>query len=357
MIKVNCKNPIYIKGIIAPCGKCFSCRTKYRRQWQLRLQHELLTYDYNAMFLTLTYNDENLPENYSINKRDVQLFIKRLRKYYKDVPIRYFAVGEYGDKSKRPHYHLIIYGLKSPEQKRKSTLNWKYGQFLSNSIWKKGYCFVGYVDSKCISYVSKYVLKSFVKDTSEDDFKKAGMLPPFSLKSAGLGLNWLLAHTDKVVNDLKNNNTVKLFKGRTSYPRYYRKKLVEMGYFNEEYFSDRYYKEMDSLKDSIIQELSESHIHLDPIRNYLNLSLTDLYTCDIQKKYTPKPVKVSIPFKYKASFIMDDFDEVPRYSDSEISDILENHWFVVYKNYVSSCNDIGLKVFREKNKGWYSEYE
>ena len=356
MIKVSCKNPLYVNGVVAPCGKCFSCRSKYRRQWQLRMQHELLTYNYNAMFLTLTYNDENLPTNHSLSKRDVQLFIKRLRKFYKDVPIRYFAVGEYGDRKLRPHYHLIIYGLKAPEQRRKSKLNWKYGKFLSENIWKKGFTFVGYVDSKCISYVSKYVLKSFVKDISNEDFIKGGMEPVFSLKSSGLGLTWLLNNVTTVVNDLKQGKTVKLFKGRTSYPRYYRKKLIEMGHFDENFFRDRYYKEMDSLQSSILQELSDVHINLGP-SNYLNISISELFTIDKQKKFIDKEVKVSLPGRYDNDKIINTHVEVPKYSFDEINDILENHWFIIYKRYVSSCHDIELRKFRSKNKDWYSEYE
>ena len=105
MIKLSCRNPIYVKEMIVPCGKCFTCRSKYRLSWQLRLQHELLSYNYNAMFLTLTYDDDNLPTNETLVKKDVQDFIKRLRKFYNDVKIRYFAVGEYGSEKHRPHYH------------------------------------------------------------------------------------------------------------------------------------------------------------------------------------------------------------------------------------------------------------
>lgn len=97
---LNCANPIYVKktGILVPCGKCLKCRSKYRLQWQLRLQHELDSYNGVAMFLTLTYDEKYLPYNNSLDKRDVQLFIKRLRKYYSDINIKYFAVGEYGTK-------------------------------------------------------------------------------------------------------------------------------------------------------------------------------------------------------------------------------------------------------------------
>ena len=77
-----CVRPVYLKekNIIVPCGKCFYCRRKYILMWSLRLQHELITYDNKAVFVTLTYDNENLPPDKSVSVRDVQLFVKRLRK-------------------------------------------------------------------------------------------------------------------------------------------------------------------------------------------------------------------------------------------------------------------------------------
>ena len=370
MVKLSCRNPVYIKEMIVPCGKCFTCRSKYRLGWQLRLQHELLSYNHNAMFLTLTYNDDNLPDNESLVKKDVQDFIKRLRKYYSDVKIRYFAVGEYGTQRHRPHYHLIIFGLKAPEQKRKSNLNWKYGNFLSERIWKKGYCFVGYVDSKCISYVSKYVLKEFVKGVSIKDYERAGLVPPFSLKSSGLGLVWLLDNMDKVLNDIKQNKVVSMYKSKIGYPRYYRKKLIEYKKVPEDFFKDRYYKDLDNIQDSIISELKEAHITLLPDKNYLNLSISDLF--NIEKLY--KPVKTSfdvldyldkssgINKKTAGSLSLKGITSIPTvkfvpYTYEEVCDIIENHWFVVYKNYVKMKHDLRLKGFILKNKGKADPYE
>ena len=63
----------------------------------------------SAFFITLTYNNENLPPGDELCKRDLQLFIKRLRKV--NPGIRYFAIGEYGEEGKRPHYHAVIFNL------------------------------------------------------------------------------------------------------------------------------------------------------------------------------------------------------------------------------------------------------
>ena len=69
----------YPQGLQVPCGKCLACRIKNRKEWQIRMLHELNYHD-DAVFLTLTYSDEYLPDNNTLVKRDLQLFIKRLRK-------------------------------------------------------------------------------------------------------------------------------------------------------------------------------------------------------------------------------------------------------------------------------------
>lgn len=104
-----------------PCGQCIGCRLDRSRDWANRCMLEL-QYHRSAYFVTLTYNDEHVPRSYysdpetgeafeslTLVPRDLQLFFKRLRK--KVGKIRYFACGEYGDQTMRPHYHAIIFGL------------------------------------------------------------------------------------------------------------------------------------------------------------------------------------------------------------------------------------------------------
>lgn len=101
------KNNCYL-----PCGKCAFCVKKQIDSWCLRLRHEMEV-SYNALFITLTYNDANLPlgrdDNPTLSKRDLQLFIKRLR--FHNPGLRYFAVGEYGTDYKRPHYHAVLFNV------------------------------------------------------------------------------------------------------------------------------------------------------------------------------------------------------------------------------------------------------
>jgi len=92
--------------ITVPCGHCLGCRTDQARQWAVRLTHEQQTSKF-AWFVTLTYAET--PLNGSLDPKDTQLFIKRLRRKYK-TRISYYLCGEYGETTQRPHYHLCVFG-------------------------------------------------------------------------------------------------------------------------------------------------------------------------------------------------------------------------------------------------------
>ena len=96
-----------------PCGQCIGCRLERSRQWATRLMKELRLHNH-ASFITLTYDDNNLPKTAdgvpTLCLRDMQLFLKSLRKHFQPVQLRYFQCGEYGEKTQRPHYHMILFG-------------------------------------------------------------------------------------------------------------------------------------------------------------------------------------------------------------------------------------------------------
>ena len=98
-----------------PCGQCIGCRLEKSRQWAMRIAHESSLYDQNC-FLTLTFSDEHLPQNLSVSKRDLQLFMKRLRKHFAPRKIRFFQCGEYGELNMRPHYHSILFNVDFPDK-------------------------------------------------------------------------------------------------------------------------------------------------------------------------------------------------------------------------------------------------
>lgn len=178
------------------CGKCAACKCDYSRDWANRMILELQDHQ-DAMFLTLTYNDAHLPISPqgfpTLVKRDVQLFLKRLRKYLGDKRIRYYFAGEYGTNTHRPHYHAIIYGIginTFDDLVFRGYNNLGHPYFTSptlESIWGNGFISFSSVTWRTCNYVARYVLK---KQAQRDDFLGV-CLPPFNVSSRrpGIGLS------------------------------------------------------------------------------------------------------------------------------------------------------------------------
>lgn len=203
----------YPDGLEVPCGKCLACRIQKRKEWSLRMLHELDYHNHNS-FVTLTYNAENLPHNGSLVKRDFQLFMKRLRKHHSEKysnKLKYFACGEYGDLTQRPHYHAILFGSGLiPEHKQAIEDNWPYG-----------FVTIGMAEPDSINYVAQYIDKKLSGDLAYQEYNIKGREPVFRVCSHGLGLNYALENRDQIV---KNGYITK--RGiKHSVPRYYCKKL------------------------------------------------------------------------------------------------------------------------------------
>ena len=93
-----------------PCGNCIGCRLERSRQWATRCMFEASLHDENC-FVTLTYSPDYLPEGATLVKKDVQNFMKRLRKAGTNGKFKYFLCGEYGENFNRPHYHICFFNL------------------------------------------------------------------------------------------------------------------------------------------------------------------------------------------------------------------------------------------------------
>lgn len=205
--------------ILAPCGCCIGCRIDYARQWADRCMLESMDHE-ESHFLTLTYDEDNLDtvttyygnkdsgeaeKILTLNKRDLQLFHKSLRKELDklDYPkIRFFACGEYGspEKTMRPHFHDIVFGLKLTDLKEYDKN--KLGQILYtskflNDIWKKGQVIVGDVTWQSCAYVSRYVTKK-LKGESAELYKEFNLTPPFVIMSRkpGIAYNYYKEHPE-----------------------------------------------------------------------------------------------------------------------------------------------------------------
>jgi len=205
-------------GMTVPCGKCMGCKKQRARDWSIRLFHEMIEHK-RSCFITLTYNDDNYPSDGSVSKRELQLFFKRLRKYYEERKIKYFACGEYGERSERAHYHAIIFGIGGIKDLKLYAASKKNGKdtFASRTIeelWSLGNNVVGSVDIKSINYVVGYIRKKLgTKEYTDRE-------PPFQLQSQGLGLAYAERNKERI-------ETLNLtFNGeKVTVPRYYLKKL------------------------------------------------------------------------------------------------------------------------------------
>lgn len=166
--------------IAVPCGKCCLCRDKKARDWTFRAHCESSTSSTCPLFLTLTYDEVHKPVD-GLCKRDVQLFLKRLRMNLSraghDVSdkLRYFICGEYGSKTHRPHYHVLLWNF--------PVLSTRFAILeVISSTWQNGFVYGGPVENGAASYCMKYMRKESFIPT----YKKYFDATPFIGESCSL---------------------------------------------------------------------------------------------------------------------------------------------------------------------------
>ena len=146
---MNCVNPFWIEPgdqpIQVPCGKCLPCLVNRREEWAFRIWQEHMA-SCGSLFVTLTYDPQHLPDGYQLSKPDLQKFMKRLRKRCSQR-LRYYAVGEYGTKRQRPHYHILLFNTTLDDE-----------QAIRES-WKLGQLHIGKVNEASIRYCLKYIVQ------------------------------------------------------------------------------------------------------------------------------------------------------------------------------------------------------
>ncbi len=155
-----------------PCGKCIGCRLAKIRGWGIRCVHEAQMHEASC-FITLTYDEENLPEGGSLDVRDWQLFAKRLRKGV--GPFRFFACGEYGSKLGRPHMHAILFGVDFAEDRKEwsrkeDKVLWKSDTL--EKAWTAGESMIGRCDYDSAAYVAGYAMKKIGGKMAEDHYRR-----------------------------------------------------------------------------------------------------------------------------------------------------------------------------------------
>lgn len=127
----------------------------------MRCVHEASLHEENA-FITLTYDDDHLPVGGTLKKDDWQRFAKRLRKHFKGRKIKYFHCGEYGERTKRPHYHALLFGVDFCDKvafKKSADGSTIYTSEILSRLWPAGFCTTGAVTFESAAYCARYVMK------------------------------------------------------------------------------------------------------------------------------------------------------------------------------------------------------
>lgn len=210
-----------------PCGKCLQCRLDYARQWSVRCVHEAQMYEKNC-FITLTYSDENLLSD-KLYYVDFQKFAKRLRKKLGKQKIGYFVTGEYGDKTKRPHWHACIFNWSPGDGVYKYTSDRGdkvYESKVLTDLWGNGIAEYGSLTFESAGYCARYAAKKLVHGNDGTHEYE-----PVSKKSSrqAIGKAWLEKNWRDVFNYgecfiLDSQGTPR---NVGSVPRYYEKWLAK----------------------------------------------------------------------------------------------------------------------------------
>ena len=219
------------------CGQCVGCRLERSRQWAVRCMHEAQMHERNC-FITLTFSPEELEKRenpLSIDKRDFQLFMKRLRKRY-GKGARYFYCGEYGEKNSRPHYHACLFNCDF-DDKRLFKMSNGIPLYVSdelNKLWPFGFATIGDVTFESAAYVARYVMKKINGKQAEEEGTywrydaETGegfhVEPEFCYMSRrpGIGKEWF----EKYKEDVYPNDYV-VVRGKKARPPKYYDKLLE----------------------------------------------------------------------------------------------------------------------------------
>ena len=284
VMNYNVQNRVISDYIEIPCGKCIGCRLQQSREWATRIMLESQDHDEN-WFVTLTYDDEHIPEIdfaksvdedtgelldigtlQTLCKRDLQLFNKRLRKYFSDDKIRFFACGEYGESSARPHYHSIYFGLHVKDLKffKMSRLGDKY--YISDTIthlWGKGHVLLAPLTWESAAYVARYVTKKFTGDMAKYWYDDIGLTPPFTVMSRrpGIASNYFDLNADDLLKFdggvISTKNGAKIYPN----PRYFKKKLDLL--FPEEYCNIK------------LQKIQNARFKTELLKNCLDIDYQD----------------------------------------------------------------------------------
>lgn len=280
-----CSTPVVIRRDEVthafPCGKCEKCLKRRVSGWSFRLmQQEKVSM--SAYFVTLTYANEKVPRTQNgfmgLSKKDLQLFFKRLRKSHEidgkvpEYPIRYYAVGEYGGKTYRPHYHIILFnadlelmiGKKYSDMVRRGIMPLDGYYPFKCFQWDAGHMTLGEVNNASVGYTLKYVTKKKRIPMHRNDDRQV----EFALMSKRMGKNYV---TEQIIKwhkeDLLNRMYLTIEDGKKiAMPRY----LKDLIYTREERSEIAGYQKGE-IEKRFLQETAEEMAKGDAsYKNYLH---------------------------------------------------------------------------------------
>lgn len=214
-------------NIRVPCRKCLGCRTEKAKTWAARAVHEAYRHQYNR-FLTLTYAPEHLPPDGGLRGKDLADFWKRYRASLLREPdlhlgdqLRYLACGEYGERTRRPHYHACVFGTACADERR-----WKKDLWRSDTLerlWGHGEVTIGTFTGASAMYIAQYTVKKMAHDKYYITADGELLEQPFvrASKRPAIGKVYARAYAD----ELAGNGYIVLDNRKQKIPEYYRKVL------------------------------------------------------------------------------------------------------------------------------------
>lgn len=199
----------------------------------LRCVHEASLHADNC-FVTLTYSPERLPRSGSLDPDHLELFWKRLRR--KVGKLRYYAIGEYGEQTGRPHYHALIFGYDFPDKvhysRNRDGLSIWTSELLDER-WGQGECKIGSLTPQSAGYTCRYAMKKITGDQAKRHYERIdpatgeifSLVPEFSRMSRnpGIAYGWY----EKFKSDVFPSDFCISEGHKLRVPAYYDKQLSE----------------------------------------------------------------------------------------------------------------------------------
>lgn len=204
-----CSNPTYLPYVTdwkkrlvpIPCGKCICCRMSKVSMMEARAKYEYNNHS-TAAFVTFTYDDNHLPFNRGFQRptllrEHLHKFIDTVRHTVRNSKVffpksidrnfSFVASGEYGDRFKRPHYHVIFFGLSPQLCKSIFSKSWRNGSVASLPLRQGG-----------IRYVIKYLSKQEFGKNALSAYFDTGRESPFIMVSKGFGSGYFASQIKNI---------------------------------------------------------------------------------------------------------------------------------------------------------------